>query len=86
LAKTILSCKSRIATRLSESPAMDLVRDVNPGPDGVPEVAIEFRKANPRFWHISFPPEDWSAHGPESKRFELRPNAQGHGDPALVKK
>ncbi len=63
-----------------------MVRDVNPGPDGVPEVAVEFQKANQRFWHISFPPEDWSAHGPESKRFELRPNAQGHGDPALVKK
>ena len=63
-----------------------VVKDVNPGADGVPEVAVEFQKANPRFWHISFPPEDWSAHGPESKRFTPQAGAQGQGDPTLVKK
>jgi hypothetical protein len=63
-----------------------IVKDVNPGPDGVPEVAVEFQKATPRFWHISFPPEDWSAHGPESKRFTPQASVPGQGDPTLVKK
>jgi hypothetical protein len=30
--------------------------------------ALEFTKPNPGFWHISFPPEDWSVHNPEAKR------------------
>lgn len=30
--------------------------------------AFEFKKANPGFWRISFPPEDWSIKGPEAKR------------------
>ena len=63
-----------------------VVKVIRPGPDGVPEVAIEFQKANPRFWHISFPPEDWSSHGPESKRFAPQPSLTAQGDPALVKK
>jgi hypothetical protein len=65
-----------------------VVKVINPGPDGVPEVAVEFQKGNPRFWHISFPPEDWSAHGPESKRFvaQPQPSVTAQVDPALVKK
>ena len=30
--------------------------------------AVEFTKPNPGFWHISFPPEDWSLKNPEAKR------------------
>jgi hypothetical protein len=30
--------------------------------------AVEFTKANPGFWRISFPPEDWSVRNPEAKR------------------
>jgi hypothetical protein len=30
--------------------------------------AVEFSKANPGFWRISFPPEDWSPRGPDAKR------------------
>ena len=63
-----------------------VVKVINPGPDGVPEVAVDFQKANPRFWHISFPPEDWSSHGPESKRFAQQPSVGAPVDPALVKK
>jgi len=66
-----------------------VVKVINPGPDGVPEVAVEFQKGNPRFWHISFPPEDWSSHGPESKRFapqQTPASVTAPGDPALVKK
>ena len=30
--------------------------------------ALEFTKANPGFWRISFPPEDWNLRYPEAKR------------------
>lgn len=30
--------------------------------------ALEFTNPNPGFWHISFPPEDWSIKNPDAKR------------------
>jgi hypothetical protein len=30
--------------------------------------ALEFTKPNPGFWHVSFPPEDWSLRFPDAKR------------------
>lgn len=38
-------------------------------------VGVEFDQPSPRFWRISFPPEDWSPKNPEAKRFSgsLRP-------------
>lgn len=43
------------------------VVDVSTGNAGPPEVGVEFVKPSPKFWHIAFPPSDWSARGPESK-------------------
>jgi PilZ domain-containing protein len=43
------------------------VVEVNPGNTGIPEVALEFLKPKGDFWHIAFPPTDWSPRGPESK-------------------
>jgi hypothetical protein len=45
------------------------VKLVTPGEFGKFNVALEFVDSNPGFWHISFPPEDWSAHrtGPAKK-------------------
>ena len=37
------------------------VKLVTPGESGKFNVALEFVDPNPSFWHISFPPEDWSA-------------------------
>lgn len=34
---------------------------------GKTQVAIEFLQPVPQFWHISFPPEDWSASALEGK-------------------
>jgi len=45
------------------------VMDINPGANGVPEVGVEFAKATPRFWRVSFPPADWSSRSPEAKRY-----------------
>jgi len=50
------------------------VMDVNEGPNGVPEVGVEFRKPNPRFWRVAFPPADWSSRSPEAKRYATNPN------------
>lgn len=52
------------------------VVDVNEGPNGVPEVGVEFSDANPRFWRVSFPPSDWSARSPEAKRYSSSQNSQ----------
>ena len=50
------------------------VMDVNPGPNGVPEIGLEFMEPNPRFWRVSFPPADWTPRSPEAKRFATGPN------------
>jgi hypothetical protein len=36
-------------------------------PAGVPEVGVEFLVPAKNFWHIAFPPADWSPRGPQSK-------------------
>jgi hypothetical protein len=37
--------------------------------EGKREVGIEFLEPSRRFWRVAFPPEDWSPHSPEAKRF-----------------
>jgi hypothetical protein len=43
------------------------VVDLTIGSTGIPEVGIEFLQPETNFWHIAFPPADWSPRGPESK-------------------
>jgi hypothetical protein len=45
------------------------VADVTTGSAGVREVGVEFLMPNRNFWHIAFPPADWSPRGPESKTY-----------------
>jgi hypothetical protein len=45
------------------------VVDLTIGSSGLPEVGIEFLKPDRNFWHIAFPPSDWSPRGPESKTY-----------------
>ena len=33
--------------------------------EGKSEVGVEFLKPAPKFWRISFPPDDWTPHDPE---------------------
>ena len=54
------------------------VVDLNPGGNGLAEIGVEFAQPNPRFWRVSFPPVDWSARNPESKRFESGPSSTPH--------
>lgn len=44
------------------------VKLVTPTGTGKFNTAIEFTKPCPGFWHIIFPPEDWSVRNPEAKR------------------
>ncbi len=44
------------------------VKLVTPAAGGKFSTALEFTKPNPGFWHVSFPPEDWSMRSPEAKR------------------
>jgi hypothetical protein len=45
------------------------VVDVGPSHEGKREIGIEFLEPSHRFWRVAFPPEDWSPHSPEAKRF-----------------
>ena len=42
--------------------------DQNAGSSEACEVGVEFDVESPRFWRVSFPPEDWTPHSPEAKR------------------
>jgi hypothetical protein len=49
-----------------QSPATSEIRlsrvvDVGPALEGKKQVGVEFSEPAPRFWQITFPPEDWSS-------------------------
>ena len=48
------------------------VTDTNSGSD-IPEVGVAFPQPCARFWHVSFPPIDWTSHDPEAKRISVVP-------------
>jgi hypothetical protein len=51
-------------------------------------VGIEFDQPSPRFWRISFPPEDWTPRSAEAKRAPVSPplQPQTRGIQPLAKK
>jgi len=51
-------------------------------PLGMSNVSIEFVEAAPRFWHIAFPPEDWSLQSSGAKGF--RPGNNSHLEKTLL--
>jgi hypothetical protein len=51
--------KLRLTNRASKAFEMCRVVSANPGSAGKVQVAVEFLKPSPDFWHIAFPPEDW---------------------------
>ena len=57
----------KILIRNTETLEEQFVRvvHVTPAAQGKSEVGIEFLKPAPKFWRISFPPEDWTPHDPE---------------------
>ena len=49
------------------------VVDIGAEHEGKTEVGIEFIEPAPRFWRVTFPPEDWSPRSPEAKRRTVSP-------------
>ena len=45
------------------------VVDLGATEKGVTTVGIEFVEPAPQFWHIAFPPDDWTARSPEAKGY-----------------
>ena len=48
-----------------------VVTHIDRFPDEQVGVGVEFLLPNPTFWHVAFPPKDWSPRHPDAKR---RPN------------
>ena len=44
------------------------VKLVTPAEAGKFKTALEFTKPSPDFWHVSFPPEDWSMRHADTKK------------------
>jgi len=38
-------------------------------------VGVEFDQPSPRFWRVSFPPDDWTPKSPEARKFSPRPHS-----------
>lgn len=55
--------------------AFCIVAHIAPFDDGFAAVRIRFLEPQPEFWHIKFPPDDWTPHHPDSK-FNRRSHAQ----------
>jgi hypothetical protein len=51
------------------------VAQVEPIDDGLVSVRVQFIKPHPEFWHIAFPPDDWTRHHADSK-FSRRSHSQ----------
>src|SRR5712671_7272092 len=49
-----------------------VVTHVEPIGDGLTSVRVHFLEPHPEFWHITFPPDDWTPRHPDSK-FNRRP-------------
>jgi len=54
------------------------VVDVGKEQEGLSEVGIAFAEPAVLFWHVAFPPEDWSPRSEEAKRAERQPQAEAN--------
>ena len=59
------------------------VMDINPGSSSISEIGVAFSEPCPRFWRVTFPPEDWSLRSPEAKQATWKPLPAA---PVLTKK
>ena len=57
----------KILIRNTETLEEQFVRviHITPAVEGKSEVGVDFLKPAPKFWRISFPPDDWTPHDPE---------------------
>jgi hypothetical protein len=64
----------RIKNVMTNEERLCVVADVNPG-QIIPEVGVAFSESCPKFWRVSFPPEDGSPRGPKAKRIAQKTDA-----------
>jgi len=59
------------------------VVDPSDGTADPPRVGVEFREPRQNFWHVSFPPSDWSPRSPEAKSYrpQMVKSPPGPGKP-----
>jgi hypothetical protein len=50
-----------------------VVAHVEPIEGGFTSVRVQFLEPHPEFWHVAFPPDDWTTRHPDSK-FNKRPS------------
>ena len=56
------------------------VAHIEPIENGFASVRVQFPVPHPEFWHVAFPPEDWTPRHPDSKfRRQLISQDQGRG-------
>ncbi|HEV3421369.1 MAG TPA: PilZ domain-containing protein [Candidatus Acidoferrum sp.] len=62
-----VALNQKILIRNTETLEEQFVRvvHVTPAAEGKSEVGVEFLKPAPKFWRISFPPDDWTPKDPE---------------------
>ena len=62
-----VTLNQKILIRHTETLEEQFVRvvHVTPVSEGKSEVGVEFLKPAPKFWRISFPPDDWTPKDPE---------------------
>ena len=62
-----VALNQKILIRHTETLEEQFVRvvHVTPASEGKTEVGVEFLRPAPKFWRISFPPDDWPPHDPE---------------------
>jgi len=44
-----------------------VVAHINKHQDEPPQIGVEFVLPNPTFWHVAFPPRDWTPRHPDAK-------------------
>lgn len=59
------------------------VMDINPDSSSISEIGVAFSEPCPRFWRVTFPPEDWNLRSPEAKHVTSK---SPPATPALTKK
>jgi hypothetical protein len=71
--RVALGQKLRMRNAATNEEISCTVMDISPGNTAIPEVGVEFCAPNPHFWHVSFPPANWSPHSPEARRHSPTP-------------
>jgi hypothetical protein len=73
----------QLELKSASNPEMQTCKVVYIGPtvQGQTQVGVEFTKPAPHFWHVAFPPENWTPVGDEGER-GAKPPAKGPVAPA----